>query len=89
MGDIPILGGLFRSNEYQRRETELIIIATAYLVEPTRSDNLPIPTDALIPQSDLERLLALPDEDFVGTSGKATYTDNRKPRLLGDNGFYY
>ncbi|MDN3612279.1 type II and III secretion system protein family protein [Vibrio ostreicida] len=89
VGDIPILGGLFRSNEYQRSETELIIIATAYLVEPTRSDNLPLPTDALIPQSDLERLLALPDEEPVGAAGQSSYTDNRKPRLLGDNGFYY
>ncbi|NOH53528.1 type II and III secretion system protein family protein [Vibrio coralliilyticus] len=90
IGDIPVLGALFRSTEYQRKETELIIIATAYLVEPTRIDNLPLPTDSLIPQSDLERLLAIYDiSPPVSESGKATYTDNRKPRLLGDNGFYY
>ncbi|MCG7488421.1 type II and III secretion system protein family protein [Vibrio sp. Of14-4] len=89
IGDIPILGTLFRSNQYQRRETELIIIATAYLVEPTRANNFALPTDTLIPQSDLERLLALPSKKNAAAGGDATYTDNRKPRLLGDNGFYY
>jgi len=88
-GDIPILGGLFRSSEYQRRETELIIIATAYLVEPTRNDTLPLPTDSLLPLSDLERLLAIPRSRQKSPKQSDTYTDNSKPRLLGDNGFYY
>jgi pilus assembly protein CpaC len=88
-GDIPILGGLFRSSEYQRKETELIIIATAYLVEPVRNDALPLPTDNLLPLSDLERLLAIPRSRSKQVKGKDTYTDNRAPRLLGDNGFYY
>lgn len=88
-GDIPILGGLFRSNEYQRRETELIIIATAYLVDPVRSDTLPLPTDNLLPLSDLERILAIPRSRNLQPKTNKDYTDNRKPRLLGDNGFYY
>lgn len=88
-GDIPILGGLFRSNEYQRRETELIIIATAYLVDPVRSDTLPLPTDNLLPMSDLERILAIPRSRNLQPKTNKDYTDNRKPRLLGDNGFYY
>ncbi|MCZ8486339.1 hypothetical protein O9993_15965 [Vibrio lentus] len=53
-------GSLFRSTEFTRRETELIIIVTAYLVQPTRLDSMPLPTDGLIPLSDVERLLALP-----------------------------
>ena len=88
-GDIPILGGLFRSSEYQRRETELIIIATAYLVEPVRNDSIPLPTDSLLPLSDLERLLAIPRSRDSQSKNKPVYTDNRAPRLLGDNGFYY
>lgn len=88
-GDIPILGSLFRSTEYQRRETELVIIATAYLVKPLRNNSLPLPTDNIIPQSDLERLLALPADQASSSSKKKTFTDNNKPRLLGDNGFYY
>ena len=92
IGDIPLLGGLFRSNEYQRKETELIIIATAYLVEPVRNDTIPLPTDNLLPRGDLERLLAVfPRKRSKQKQEKVkdTYTDNRAPRLLGDNGFYY
>lgn len=45
LGDIPILGALFRSANYQRDQTELVIIITPYLVSPTRGDTLQLPTD--------------------------------------------
>ena len=90
IGDIPILGSLFRSNAFKREETELIIIVTAYLVEPTRSDSLPLPIDGLIPVGDVERLLAWPrKKEHLGNANISTPSDNRQPRLLGDNGFYY
>ncbi|MCG7585610.1 type II and III secretion system protein family protein [Photobacterium sp. OFAV2-7] len=90
IGDIPILGSLFRSNEFQREETELIIIATAYLVQPTRADTLPLPTDGLIPLSDVERLLGVKKpKTHSETDSDTIRSDNRQPRLLGDNGFYY
>lgn len=89
VAEIPVLGSLFRSTEFTRRETELIIIVTAYLVQPTRSDSMQLPTDGLIPLSDVERLLALPRIQRKRTHDQETYTDNQKPRLLGDNGFYY
>ncbi|CAH7265314.1 Type II and III secretion system protein family protein [Vibrio chagasii] len=89
IGEIPVLGSLFRSTEFTRRETELIIIVTAYLVKPTRSDSMQLPTDGLIPLSDVERLLAWPRIQRKRTHDQDTYTDNHKPRLLGDNGFYY
>jgi pilus assembly protein CpaC len=51
LGDIPILGELFRSNKFQRAETELVIIVTPYLVTPVNG-RLPVPTDAtLAPQA--------------------------------------
>ncbi|SGZ08418.1 type II and III secretion system protein family protein [Moritella viscosa] len=90
IGDIPILGSLFRSSAFKREETELIIIVTAYLVEPTRSDSLPLPIDGLIPVADIERLLAWPRRKVnQGNVNTSTPSDNRQPRLLGDNGFYY
>jgi pilus assembly protein CpaC len=46
LGDIPILGELFRSNKFQRNETELVIIVTPYIVSPV-SGRLPVPTDVL------------------------------------------
>jgi pilus assembly protein CpaC len=44
LGDVPILGNLFRSQRYQRDETELVILITPYLVEPV-SDKLATPAD--------------------------------------------
>ena len=44
LGDLPILGALFRSTKYRRAETELVIIVTPYLVRPT-SNQLALPTD--------------------------------------------
>ena len=40
-----MLGALFRSAEYQRNQTELVIIITAHLVSPTRGEALALPTD--------------------------------------------
>jgi pilus assembly protein CpaC len=45
VGDIPILGALFRSSEYQRAQTELVIIVTPHLVTPVQGEALALPTD--------------------------------------------
>ncbi|NUB44162.1 type II and III secretion system protein family protein [Fertoebacter nigrum] len=45
LGDIPVLGALFRSSEYQRAQSELVIIVTPHLVTPTRGEALALPTD--------------------------------------------
>jgi len=45
LGDIPVLGALFRSSEYQRSQSELVIIVTPHLVTPTRGEALALPTD--------------------------------------------
>ena len=45
LGDIPILGALFRSADYQRNQSELVIIVTPHLVTPVRGDALALPTD--------------------------------------------
>jgi pilus assembly protein CpaC len=41
LGDVPVLGNLFKSKSYQKNETELIFIVTANLVKPVKSDDLP------------------------------------------------
>ena len=45
LGDLPVLGALFRSSEYQRSQSELVIIVTPHLVTPTRGEALALPTD--------------------------------------------
>lgn len=57
IGDIPILGALFRSADYQRSQTELVIIITAYLVSPTRGEALSLPTDRIKPPTEQDLFL--------------------------------
>jgi pilus assembly protein CpaC len=56
LGDIPILGALFRSNRFQRSESELVIIVTPYLVNPVTT-RVAAPTDGLILPSDPQQVL--------------------------------
>ncbi len=55
LGDLPILGALFRSTRFRRSETELVIIVTPYLVRPV-SGQLAAPTDGLRMPSDGDRV---------------------------------
>ncbi len=57
LGDLPIIGALFRSSKYRLRETELVIIVTPYIVKPHNAGSMPLPTDNLRIASDLERNL--------------------------------
>lgn len=69
LGDIPILGALFRSSEYQRDQSELVIFVTAHLVSPTRGEALLLPTDRIrLPN---EAQLFLNGRLTGGTSGAA------------------
>ncbi len=45
LGDIPILGNLFRSRRFQRNETELVILITPYIVEPSSAPTPRTPLD--------------------------------------------
>jgi pilus assembly protein CpaC len=58
LGDIPILGQLFRSQQFQRNESELVIIVTPYLVNPTpRVANVAAPTDGLVVAHDAQQFI--------------------------------
>ena len=58
IGDVPILGTLFRSSAYQRQQTELVIIVTAHLVTPTRGEAFALPTDRVKPPSETDLFLS-------------------------------
>lgn len=57
LGDLPVLGALFRSTEYERRQSELVIIVSAHLVTPTRGEFLAVPTDRIRPPSEKDLFL--------------------------------
>ena len=57
LGDLPILGALFRSANYQREQSELVIIVTAHLVRPVRGEALALPTDRVTIPTERELFL--------------------------------
>jgi pilus assembly protein CpaC len=56
-GDLPILGSLFRSTNYRRGESELVIVVTPYLVNPVNAGQIALPTDGFQAPNELQRLL--------------------------------
>lgn len=54
LGDIPVLGALFRSSEFQKNESELVIIVTIHLVKPLDMAKQTLPTDQYIDPNDFE-----------------------------------
>jgi len=66
LGDLPILGALFRSTSYRRSETELVIIVTPYLVRPV-SHQLALPTDGYRTPTDAQGIVG--GKVFTGVSG--------------------
>ncbi len=75
LGDVPILGTLFKSDSFRRGETELVIVVTPYLVKPVSANDIVLPTDAYQNTDDLSRLL------LGQTSNGVTGGDRPKPRL--------
>lgn len=57
LGDLPIIGALFRSNRFTRSETELVIIVTPYLVKPVDANRIVLPTDGYAAPDDASRIL--------------------------------
>lgn len=69
LGNIPILGALFRSREYRNRETELVIMVTPYLVAPSPANSIPVPTDTTTMASDAEAIFLGRLENIYGVAG--------------------
>jgi pilus assembly protein CpaC len=88
LGDIPVLGALFRSPTFQRKESELVIIVTPYIVQPaTKVSDLHAPTDGLVFSNDIEQVLL---GKLTATRGRAAVTSAASagaPHLHGSAGF--
>jgi pilus assembly protein CpaC len=66
LGEIPVLGALFRGDSFQRQQTELVITVTPYLVNPVNNDAaLTLPDGGWSPPNDLQRILLLRDNGTV------------------------
>lgn len=83
LGELPVLGALFRSTDFQRNETELVIAVTPYLVDPLTGDEVRLPTDGYRHSSMMEQF-------FYGALGKLSEDSLRAsqtPSLEGPIGF--
>ncbi|MEO1549840.1 MAG: type II and III secretion system protein family protein [Pseudomonadota bacterium] len=80
LGDIPVLGAMFRSTNFQRSQSELVIIVTPHLVTPTVGEALSLPTDRMRIPNERELFLGgqivgsgaaadVAREDFQGAYG--------------------
>jgi pilus assembly protein CpaC len=76
--NLPILGALFRDSNFQRKQTELVIIVTPRLVRPTIANTLRAPTDSFVP----------PSEQDIFFNGKAEAPDSGQPQGGGLAGSY-
>jgi pilus assembly protein CpaC len=80
--DIPILGTLFRSRDYIKQETELVVIVTPYLVKPTARQQFATPADGLVAATDMKA-------NFLGHLNRIYGKSEAPPAadLKGDYGF--
>ncbi|HEX8302916.1 type II and III secretion system protein family protein [Sphingomonas sp.] len=79
LGDVPILGALFRSNSFQRNETELVIVITPYLVKPVNANQIVLPTDGYQAPNDFQRIIG-------GQLSGSNDRERPKPSMAQPNG---
>ncbi|RVT42183.1 type II and III secretion system protein family protein [Sphingobium algorifonticola] len=65
LGNIPILGSLFKSRNFQRNETELVIVVTPYLVKPVNAADIRLPTDGFRTATEAQGLLEQKSSDGI------------------------
>ena len=68
LGSIPIIGALFRSSNFQKEETELVIIVTPRLVRPVRAAAMRLPTDRATPPDEADLFLLGRTDGAVGVN---------------------
>jgi pilus assembly protein CpaC len=87
LGDLPVLGTLFRSTAFRRDETELVIIVTPYLVRPVDEPVLATPNDGYKAPNDIERILEGRLHSAQLHPGRGGPQGPQGQRLIGPIGF--
>lgn len=79
LGDLPILGNLFKSTEFRKGQTELVIVVTPYLVNPVDANDIKLPTDGFQAPNEFQRLLGNMNSDGINGG------DRPKPSASGES----
>jgi pilus assembly protein CpaC len=77
VGDLPIIGNLFKSTEYRKGQTELVIVVTPYLVNPVNDSDIKLPTDGFRAATALQQLIGMENDGISGG-------DRPKPRYADE-----
>jgi pilus assembly protein CpaC len=77
LGDLPVLGNLFKSTEFRKGQTELVIIVTPYLVNPVNDSDIKLPTDGFRAPTALQQLIGMENDGISGG-------DRPKPRYADE-----
>jgi len=64
-GDLPVIGALFRSTQFRKGETELVIVVTPYLVNPVNDRDIVLPTDGFRAPDEIQRFLGNMESDSI------------------------
>jgi len=72
IADLPVIGALFRSSQYTRQQSELVVVITAHLVSPTSGAAVALPTDRIRPPTENELFLRGRISGEVGTATAST-----------------
>jgi pilus assembly protein CpaC len=84
LGSIPIIGTLFRSTNFQKEETELVIIVTPRLVKPVRAAQMKVPTDRAAPPDEVDLFLLGRPDSGVGVNPLAPTQPSPVGRPTGE-----
>jgi pilus assembly protein CpaC len=87
LGDLPVIGTLFRSNRFLRGDSELVILITPYLVEPAVGKEMVLPTDDMNFASFVEQIFERRLVKEGVQKGKAPAFGPGGVRLIGPAGF--
>ncbi len=87
LGDVPVLGPLFRSTAFQRQESELVILVTPYLVRPVSGKRMATPADGMTPGNEIEHILQGRMTQPASPAGGAQPVAPDGERLVGSAGF--
>lgn len=87
LGDIPILGALFKSKRFERNETELLIVVTPYMVRPVSDRKLALPTDGFLSPTDIDNFLKGKRWKTAPTTKKQAHDPKKGPSVKKRAGF--
>ena len=88
LGTVPVIGALFRSSGFKRGQSELVIIVTPVIVNPTTGKRISTPIDRFVPPNDFERILL---GRVQGNPRQVNRVQNSigQRQLIGKSGFVF